>query len=104
MVPVTVGRARRVLPDWLRAASEMVHRTCRGPGCDLRFSVTEADHAHDYAAGGTTGLHNDVPLCPAHHRLKHTDGWTITFDTTTGVVTWCSRDGTRIIDIPPPDL
>lgn len=102
-MPVSVGRSRRTLPDWLRGASELVHQRCRGPGCTLRFAVTQADHATDFADGGVTALFNDDPLCLRHHGLKHRDGWDITFHTSDGVVRWRSRDGTRTIDVPPPD-
>lgn len=102
--PVTVGRTHRTLPDWLRGASELIHQRCRGPGCTLRFSATEADHTTDWAHGGPTALFNDTPLCHAHHRLKHLDRWAIEFDTTTGTVTWTARDHGRTITVPPPPL
>ena len=102
-MPVSVGRARRVLPPWLRGASQLIHRHCRGPGCDRLFAWCEGDHAEDWADGGLTALWNDNPECPAHHELKHTDGWTITFDIHTGVITWTSADGKRRIDVKPDD-
>ncbi|MPZ73542.1 MAG: DUF222 domain-containing protein [Nitriliruptorales bacterium] len=102
-LPVAVGRARRTLPDWLRGASQMVHKHCRGPGCDRPFAWCEADHLDEWWSGGSTALSNAAPMCTAHNNLKHTDRWTVTFDVETGVVTWVSRDETRRINLPPPD-
>jgi hypothetical protein len=102
-MPVAVGRARRTLPAWLRGASQMAHKHCRGPGCDRPFAWCEADHLDEWWNGGVTALSNDAPMCTAHNNLKHSEGWTVTFDTTTGVVTWTSADGTRRIELPPPD-
>lgn len=102
-MPVSVGRARRVLPPWLRGASQLVHAKCAGPGCDRLFAWCDADHRVDWADGGRTSLFNDNPLCRAHHSLKHDDGWLITFDIHTGVITWTSPDGKRRIDIGPDD-
>jgi hypothetical protein len=102
-MPVSVGRARRVLPSWLRGASQLTHRTCAGPGCDRLFAWCEGDHRVDWSNGGLTALFNDEPLCEGHHDLKHEDGWIITFDVTTGVITWTSPDGKRRIEIKPDD-
>lgn len=101
--PVAVGRAHRVLPAWLRTAAELSHVHCRGVGCDSPFAWTEADHCHDWAKGGETGLGNNAPLCKPHHKLKD-DGWQVHFDTATGVVTWISPDRKKRIEVPPPDL
>jgi hypothetical protein len=100
-MPVALGRARRVIPEWMRGAAQLVHVHCRGPGCDRLVAWCEMDHAEDYAKGGETALFNTTPDCPSHHRLKHDDGWLVTFDVHTGVVTWTSRDGTRRIEVPP---
>ena len=102
-LPITVSRAQRVLPEWLRGASQLVHQHCAGPGCDVRFSRTQADHRKPWCQGGETALFNDGPLCPAHNQLKHDEGWTLTFDTETGVSTWTSADRTRVINVPPAE-
>jgi hypothetical protein len=102
-LPVSVGRARRTLPPFLRTASQLAHQHCRGPGCDRPYAWAEEDHNKDWIDGGLTALFNSAPLCEAHHQLKHRDGWSITFDPHTGAVTWISRDGTRRIDLPPPE-
>ena len=101
--PVTVGRVR-TLPDWLRLASHLGHLHCRAPGCDLPAVLCDIDHNKPHSAGGETRLCNCAPMCHPHNDLKHQDGWTVTFDTDTGEVTWTSADGTRIIKLPPPDI
>ena len=102
-LPVSVGRARRGLPDFMRGALQAALSKCTGPGCDRPFSWCEADHREEWWQGGITALINAGPLCTAHNNLKHSDGWLVTFDTTTGVTTWTSSDGGRRIDVPPPE-
>ena len=101
--PVSVGRVR-ALPDWLRVASHLSHLHCRGPGCDLPATQCDADHLHPFSQGGQTALINDAPLCHTHNVLKHDDGWTVTFNVENGEVTWTSRDRSRVITLPPPDI
>jgi hypothetical protein len=100
-MPVSVGRARRVMPPWMRGAAQVVHVHCRAPGCDRLVAWCEMDHEVSWADGGHTALWNMGPKCGAHHKLKHEDGWLVTFDMRTGVVTWTSPDGKRRIDLQP---
>ena len=102
-LPVSVGRARRTLPDCLRGALQAAHPYRAGPGCDRPFSWCEADHREEWWEGGITALGNTDPLCTPHNNLKHADGWNVAFDFDTGVTTWTSADGSRVIEIPPPD-
>ncbi|MPZ71916.1 MAG: DUF222 domain-containing protein [Nitriliruptorales bacterium] len=102
-LPITVSRTRRVLPQWLRGASQLAHQHCVGPGCDVKFSRCEADHREPHCNSGATALFNDNPLCPPHNQLKHDEQWTLTFDVDTGVTTWTSADATRVIRVPPAE-
>ena len=102
--PITVSRAMRTFPQWLSTALAVGMPTCASPGCDVPFWQCDIDHREPWELGGETALFNGQPLCRPHNNLKHQDGWTITFDVETGVITWTSRDGTRVIDLPPPDL
>lgn len=102
--PVTVSRAMRTFPQWLSTALAVGMPTCAAPGCDVPFWQCDIDHRTPWELGGETALFNGQPLCRPHNNLKHQDGWTITFNVDTGVITWTSRDGTRVIDLPPPDL
>ena len=101
--PVAVGRVR-ALPDSLRLASHLGHLHCRAPGCDLPAVLCDIDHLHPHCKGGETKLCNCAPMCHPHNDLKHQDGWTVTFNVYTGEVTWTSKDGTRVIKLPPPDI
>lgn len=102
-LPVSLGRARRGLPDFMRGALQAALSKCTGPGCDRPFSWCEVDHREEWWQGGITALINAGPMCTPHNNLKHSDGWIVTFDTATGVSTWTSSDGTRRIDVPPPE-
>jgi hypothetical protein len=94
----------RTYPQWLHAALAIGMPHCMAPGCDVPFGQCDKDHGTPWSEGGETALFNGKPLCRPHNNLKHQDGWTITFNTDTGVITWTSRDGTRVIDLPPPDI
>ena len=102
-LPVSVGRARRNLPDWMRGALQAGLARCTGPGCDRYFSWCDVDHRDEWWEGGITALINAGPQCPAHNNLKHNDGWIVTFDTSSGVTTWTSAEGSRRIEVPPPE-
>ena len=102
-LPITVSRSQRVLPDWLRGASQLAHQQCVGPGCDTQFSRCQGDHRVEWWKGGVTALFNDGPNCAPHNQLKHDEGWTLTFNVETGVTTWTSRDGKTVIHVPPAE-
>lgn len=90
-----------ITPDLVRhliASSNPTMRAVLGLGPWQPVSVGP------YSEGGTTELHNEVPLCHTHNVLKHDSGWRVTFDVRSGIVTWTSKDGRRIITLPPPDL
>ena len=93
---VAVGRTHRTLPAWLRPMMEMIHRRCRGPDCGRPACWAEAHHEQPFAAGGDTDLNATIPLCPAHHDLVTTKGWTVTLDLDTGICTWTAPDGRTI--------
>lgn len=63
-LPVSVGRARRGLPNFMRGALQAALSKCTGPGCDRPFSWCEADHREEWWQGGITALINAGPLCP----------------------------------------
>lgn len=102
-LPVSVGRVRS-WPAWMKAASFVGQPHCRGPGCELPAVLCDLDHNEEYCQGGITATSNGAPMCHSHNVLKHEDGWHVAFDTDTGEVTWTSRDGQRVITLPPPDI
>ena len=71
--------------------------TCRMAGCRQPSWRCELDHLHPFnhtqpTTGGSTDLHNTIPLCKFHHLLKHHTAYTphlqpdltITWTTPTG--------------------
>jgi len=89
-----VGRTRYRpsvgLADLVRARD----KTCVFPTCQTPASRCDIDHLTAWSQGGTTSLDNLVVLCEAHHRLKHTPGWALTKEQTTGVLSWHTPDKT----------
>ena len=73
---------------------EAVHRRCRFPGCRRPAAECDLDHVKAHSAGGATSTCNLIPACRFHHRLKHTDGWTVTL-ATDRTVTWTTPTGHR---------
>jgi hypothetical protein len=67
-----VGRKTRTIPPALRRALTHRDRSCRFPGCGLKFC--DAHHIEHWAEGGNTKLENLLLLCRYHHRLVHEGG------------------------------
>ncbi|MFC9773709.1 MULTISPECIES: HNH endonuclease signature motif containing protein, partial [unclassified Pseudarthrobacter] len=53
----------------------------------------DTDHLTAWQHHGTTGVSNLAQLCPKHHRLKHSSGWTPTPATETEAPGWTSPTG-----------
>jgi Domain of unknown function (DUF222) len=85
--PLTVGRAHRLVPHWIRKALHIRDRGCRFPGCHAPPAWTDAHHLHTWADGGRTDLHNLLLLCRYHHCLVHEGGWSLHYNTHTNTVT-----------------
>ena len=69
-VPVSVGRAQRIVPDRTRRLIEHRDRGCRVPGCGRSRHLQVHHIVHDLAGGGCDTW-NLICLCPHHHRLHH---------------------------------
>ncbi|MGB5816786.1 MAG: DUF222 domain-containing protein [Thermoanaerobaculia bacterium] len=67
-----VGRKTRTIPPALRRALTHRDRSCRFPGCGLKFC--DAHHIEHWAEGGKTKLDNLLLLCRYHHRVVHEGG------------------------------
>ena len=76
-VPVSVGRAQRVVPDRTRRLVESRDQGCRYPGCTSVGHV-EAHHIVHWRDGGRTDLDQLVSLCPYHHDRHHEGEFSIT--------------------------
>ena len=91
---IDVGRTRYRPPAGLADLVRARDRACVFPTCQTPASRCDIDHLTAWSQGGTTSLDNLVVLCEAHHRLKHTPGWALTKDQTTGVLSWHTPDKT----------
>ena len=69
-VPVSVGRALRIVPERTRRLVLDRDRGCRFPGCSAT-SHLQVHHIWHWAAGGSTDMDNLVALCPFHHDAHH---------------------------------
>ena len=69
-VPISVGRARHIVPERTRRVIERRDQGCRVPGC-THDRFVEVHHIIHWADGGKTSTWNLVALCPKHHRLHH---------------------------------
>jgi hypothetical protein len=67
-----VGRKTRAIPPALRRALTHRDRSCRFPGCGLKFC--DAHHIEHWSQGGKTKLDNLLLLCRFHHRVVHEGG------------------------------
>jgi hypothetical protein len=54
---------------------------------------TDAHHLQHWVFNGPTALKNMVLLCRAHHVMVHEQGWLISLDPVTGIVTVSYPDG-----------
>ena len=91
---VDVGRTRYRPPAGLADLVRARDRACVFPTCQTPAERCDIDHLTAWSQGGTTSLDNLVVLCEAHHRLKHTPGWTLTRDQASGILSWHTPDKT----------
>jgi hypothetical protein len=90
LVPLSVGRATRIIPVHIRTALCTRDQGCRFPGCDRPIGWTDGHHIIHWADGGPTELDNLVSLCRRHHRAVHEQGWRIHM-----------ADGVPVVEPPP---
>ena len=91
---IDVGRTRYRPPAGLADLVRARDRACVFPTCQTPAERCDIDHLTAWSQGGTTSLDNLVVLCEAHHRLKHTPGWALTRNNTTGTLSWHTPDKT----------
>ncbi len=89
-----VGRTHYRPPAGLRDLVQARDRQCAFPGCTVPAQRCDIDHITPWSQGGTTSLDNLTSLCEAHHRLKHTPGWTLTRQDD-GALLWTTPTGVR---------
>ena len=89
-----VGRRRYRPPAALADLVRARDRACTHPGCEIPARRCDIDHLRPWARGGTTSLDNLTVLCEAHHRLKHTPGWSLV-RLDDGALLWRTPSGAR---------
>ena len=70
------GRQRRLPTGAQRREIWRRDRCCRFPGCRNAI-FTEPHHLQWWSKGGKTDLPNLALLCNYHHRLLHSNGWSV---------------------------
>jgi 5-methylcytosine-specific restriction protein A len=70
------GRNRRCPTDAQRREVMRRDRHCRFPGC-TNVTFTNVHHVVPWEPGGRTDLDNLALMCLHHHRVVHTNGWTM---------------------------
>jgi hypothetical protein len=98
--PVDVGREMRTATRKQRRMLRSMYRSCGHPHCDTPFDWCDIHHVVPWEQGGSTDLHNLLPLCSKHHHLVHDGGWRLTMDDQRAV-RLRSPDGHVTIDGPP---
>lgn len=88
---VGVGRATRVVPDWLMTLLRHRDRGCTFPGCENKRFL-HAHHITHWSRGGRTDLDNLVLVCTFHHKLVHEYRYGVSLDPT-GAAQWFDPGG-----------
>ena len=96
---VEIGARTRTIPPALRRALHHRDRSCRFPGCGVRFG--QGHHIRHWAQGGPTTLSNLALLCRRHHRAVHEEGYQIE-PRAEGDMRFRRPDGRPLLDVPPP--
>jgi hypothetical protein len=94
-----VGARTRTIPPALRRALHHRDRSCRFPGCRVRFG--QGHHIRHWAHGGPTTLANLALLCRRHHRAVHEEGFHVDRKPD-GELQFRRPDGRILPEAPPP--
>jgi 5-methylcytosine-specific restriction endonuclease McrA len=92
-----IGARTRTIPPALRRALHHRDRSCRFPGCGVRFA--EGHHLHHWARGGPTTLSNLALLCRRHHRAVHEEGYQVAREPD-GMLRFRRPDGRPLPEVP----
>ena len=96
---VEVGARSRTIPPALRRALHHRDRSCRFPGCHVRFG--QGHHIRHWAQGGPTTLSNLTLLCRRHHRAVHEEGYRV-IRGADGELCFRRPDGRILPEVPVP--
>jgi hypothetical protein len=72
---LNLGRVTRLANRAQRRALHALYATCVVPGCLVDYRQCHLHHVTWWRHGGRTDLDNLAPLCGAHHRAVHDEGW-----------------------------
>jgi len=72
---------------------------CTAPACGADAEYLDLDHLTPVSNGGKTIRLNLHPVCPRHHRSRHTGSWTIS-RSADGSETWTDPHGNSYQTIP----
>jgi hypothetical protein len=92
-----IGARTRTIPPALRRALHHRDRSCRFPGCDVRFG--QGHHLRHWAQGGPTTLSNLALLCRRHHRAVHEEDYRVARGPD-GALRFHRPDGRLLPDVP----
>jgi len=95
-VTIDLGRTQRLFTGPAAIAAKLNTTHCYWPGCRTPVRFCEIDHLDPHCRGGPTDQDNAGPLCSRHNRHKHTHGYTVNRDPTTGHWTIQRPDGTQL--------
>ena len=71
---ITAGITRYKPDSRMRELVDLIHVTCRFPGCTRVARDCDADHNVPFPQGETS-ITNLVPQCTPHHKVKHKTAW-----------------------------
>ncbi len=74
---LNLGRSTRLANRAQRRALRGLYRNCAIPGCTVAYDRCKLHHITWWRNGGTTDLHNLLPVCSGHHTKIHHDDWII---------------------------
>jgi hypothetical protein len=94
-----IGARTRTIPPALRRALHHRDRSCRFPGCGVRFG--QGHHLRHWAHGGPTTLSNLALLCGRHHRAVHEEGYQVARGPD-GALRFRRPDGRPLPEVPSP--
>ena len=95
-----LGRSTRLANRAQRRTLRALYPTCAIPGCTTRYDLCKLHHVHWWEHGGSTDLHNLLPLCVTHHHAVHDRHWQLTL-TPDRQLTITYPDGTTNRTGPP---
>ena len=75
-VPLDLGRSVRAFSPAQRRAALVRDGGCVHPGCDAPTAWTQLHHLDEVRLGGATDVRRSASLCPTHHAVWHSPGWT----------------------------